>query len=158
MADLTEINSSQSVKIIGSDSTGFETNPINGTSLGELSVIDSHLTDGSQITNINGSLTKTSITATASGDTTIVSPPAGKKIRLYKFGYSADGLNALGTVVGLKFGVNAVIDKQNLQPAQPYADGLTMRYYDGGIDEVLKVNLSLSVTVGVYVNVAYQFL
>ena len=36
MADLTEIQSSQSVKIIGSDSAGAETTPVNSTANGEL--------------------------------------------------------------------------------------------------------------------------
>ncbi len=113
-------------------------------------------TNGSQQTNIYGSITKVSITATSAGDTTIITPAAGKKIRLFKFSYSADGNNVLGTVAGLKFGANAAIDKQWLDPKQPYADGLTMRYYDGAINEALKVSLSVAVSTGVYVNVAFQ--
>lgn len=116
------------------------------------------LNNGTQQTNIYGAITKVSATATTIGDTTIITPGAGQKIRLYKFSYSADGANAAGTVVGLKFGVSAAIDKQWLDPKQPYADGLTMRYYDGGVNEALKVNLSAAVTVGIYINIAYQLI
>jgi hypothetical protein len=40
MADLTEIQSSQAVKIIGSDATGTETTPVGANSQGELFVTD----------------------------------------------------------------------------------------------------------------------
>lgn len=129
-------------------------NPTTNPETGLAKTVD--LIGGTQQTNLYGSITKVCITATASGDTTIITPGAGKKIRLFKFSYSADGNNAAGTVVALKFGTNPEIDKQWLDPKQPYADGLTMRYYDGGIDEALKINLSAAVSTGIYVNVAYQ--
>lgn len=40
MADLSELNSSQPVKIAGADTTGLETNFVNSTSAGELFTID----------------------------------------------------------------------------------------------------------------------
>jgi hypothetical protein len=39
MADLTGIQSSQSVKIVGNDSTGAETNPVNSDTFGNLQVV-----------------------------------------------------------------------------------------------------------------------
>jgi hypothetical protein len=40
MADLTELQSSDSVKIVGADSTGNESNFVNASPLGELKTID----------------------------------------------------------------------------------------------------------------------
>lgn len=105
---------------------------------------------------LTGEITKATVTATGSGDITIVTPGAGQRVRLRKFSYSADGGNASGVVVALKFGANSPIDRQWLDPKQPYADGLTNRHVTGGVDEALKVNLSTAVSPGVYVNVAYE--
>ena len=40
MADLTDIQAAQSVKIVGSDATGLEQTPVNSTTLGELQTSD----------------------------------------------------------------------------------------------------------------------
>lgn len=40
MADLTEVQSSQAVKVVGSDLTGVETYPVGSTSTGEIKSVD----------------------------------------------------------------------------------------------------------------------
>lgn len=40
MADLSDINSAQSVKVIGADSTGLEQTPVKSTANGDLAVVD----------------------------------------------------------------------------------------------------------------------
>lgn len=40
MADLSDLQTAQSVKVVGSDSTGAESNPVGATSLGDLQVVD----------------------------------------------------------------------------------------------------------------------
>lgn len=40
MADLTELQSSGSTKIVGSDSSGLETTPVRATTLGEIQTVD----------------------------------------------------------------------------------------------------------------------
>jgi len=48
MADLTEIQSAEAVKIVGSDATGLETTPVNSTSNGELLTADISNNGGTQ--------------------------------------------------------------------------------------------------------------
>lgn len=105
----------------------------------------------------SGSLLKKSVAITTNTSTVIVTAGA-QKIRLYKFGYSSDGGNAAGTRADLSFGANAAVDKQWLDPKQPYADGLTNRYVDGAVGEDLKVICTVAPSVGVYVNVLYQLI
>lgn len=40
MADLSDIQSAQSVKVIGSDATGLETTPVKSTATGDLQTVD----------------------------------------------------------------------------------------------------------------------
>jgi hypothetical protein len=40
MADLTDIQSAQQVKLVGQDSIGTETNPVKATTLGEIQAVD----------------------------------------------------------------------------------------------------------------------
>ncbi len=101
------------------------------------------------------SLVKKTFAASALGDTTVHTPGAGKKIRLYFFGYSA-GFGVLGVLAGLKLaGYNggAVFDQQYLVAAgQPYARNIQggKRYVEGAADGALVVNLSAAQAV--YVN------
>lgn len=104
---------------------------------------------------LSESLVKDTVTLSASGDTDIHVPAAGKKIRLYFFGYSA-GSSVTGVLVGLKlegYNSDAVFDQQYLIAAgQPYARNVQAgkRYIEGGVDGKLIANLSASQTV--YVN------
>jgi hypothetical protein len=52
MADLSDIQAAESVKIIGSDSTGLETNPVNSSANGELNTSDISNNGG-----VNGAIT-----------------------------------------------------------------------------------------------------
>lgn len=100
-------------------------------------------------------LVKGTVTASTSGDNVVYTPSAGKKVRLFFFGYSA-GSSVTGCLVGLKLaGYNggAVFDQQYLSAAgQPYARNIQggKRYIEGEADGVLTVELSASQTV--YVN------
>lgn len=101
--------------------------------------------------------TKKSVTASSSGNNTIHTPAAGKKIRLYFFGYSA-GSDVTGVLCALKFGTaGTVFDRQYLSAAgQPYARNIQAgkRYVDGAVDEVLVLNLSAAQTI--YTNVELE--
>lgn len=100
-------------------------------------------------------VTKKTVTASTSGNTTIHAPAAGKKVRLYYFGYSA-GSTVTGILVGLRFGAaGTIFDNEYLSAAgQPYARniGAGRRHFDGAVDEALIVNLGASGQT-VYVNV-----
>ena len=113
------------------------------------------LSSKSSVLVTSETLVKRSITASASGDTDAHTPAAGKKIRLYFFGYSG-GADVTGVLVGLKlegYNAGAVIDQQYLIAAgQPYARNIQggKRYIEGEADGKLIVNLSVAETV--YVN------
>lgn len=55
MADLSDINAAQSIKIIGSDSSGVETFPVNSNSSGRL-LVDANLTSGQLVPTITNKL------------------------------------------------------------------------------------------------------
>lgn len=117
-----------------------------------------------EATQINGdqivgsqTLTKKTVTASASGPNTIHTPAAGKKVRLYYLGYSA-GATVSGVLVGMRFTAGgADFDNQYLiSPGQPFGRNIQAgkRYIDGGTDELLVVNLSAAQTV--YCNVELE--
>lgn len=91
--------------------------------------------------------TKKTSSIASSGNNTIHTPAAGKKIRLYYFGYSA-GATVVGITAGIRFGAaGTVFDQQYLVAAgQPFGRNIQAgkRYVDGGVDEALVVNLSAS--------------
>ncbi len=60
MADLTELQSSQSVKILGANPSGLETNPVNSTTSGDLEVNDG-IRSGGVYGNINLPTANTSV-------------------------------------------------------------------------------------------------
>lgn len=102
--------------------------------------------------------TKSSSVATATGDTTLVTPPGGQRVRLFFFGYSASPSNGAAVMAALRFGSNTAFDNQYLSPSQPYARniGAGRRYIQGGVNEALIVNLSAAQTV--YCNIEYATL
>jgi hypothetical protein len=52
MADLSDLQAAGTTKIVGSDSTGLETNAVNATATGDLTVTDG-LSDGGATGNLN---------------------------------------------------------------------------------------------------------
>lgn len=100
-------------------------------------------------------VTKTSVLANTSGDTTLVNPGANS-VRLYFFGYSASPSNGASVQCALRFGANTAFDNQYLLAGQPYARniGSGRKYIQGAPGESLKVNLSASQTV--YANIEYS--
>lgn len=103
---------------------------------------------------LSESLTKGTIVASASGDTVVYTPAAGKSIRLYFFGYSADA-GVTGVLVGLKlagYAAGAVFDAQYLiTSGQAYARNIQggKRYIQGSVNGALTVNLGAAQTVHV---------
>lgn len=97
-----------------------------------------------------------SLTVSASGDTPVVTPATGKKVRLTYLAFSADGANTADVVAYLKFGSGAGIYKVSLTPKAIYARniGAGRRYVEGAVDEALSVNLSIGQ--GVHVTVEYE--
>lgn len=102
-------------------------------------------------------LTKATVTASSSGNNTILTPTAGSKIRLYHLGYSA-GAGVTGVLVGARFGAaGTIFDNEYLVTAgQAFARNIQAgkRYVDGAVNEPLVVNLSGAQTV--YVNIEYE--
>lgn len=101
-------------------------------------------------------LTKSSVLANSSGDTTLVTPSAGQAVRLYFFGYSASSSNSSAVRASLRFGSNTAFDNQYLMASQPYARniGAGRKYIQGATNEALIVNLSAAETV--YCNIEYS--
>ena len=72
MADISDINAAQSVKIIGSDATGLETNPVNADSSGNLQTVVKNGTgssavniqDGGNSITVDGSVSVSNFPAT----------------------------------------------------------------------------------------------
>lgn len=131
------------LQVVNESETERRNLKVNG--FGELIVTTSASAAGSE-------LPKGTITAASSGDNTVYTPPAGMKVRLYYFSYSA-GANVSGVLVGLKFGANSVFDQQYLiTPGQPFARNIKAgnSYVEGEVDEPLIVELSAAQTV--YVN------
>lgn len=107
------------------------------------------------VTEAGTALVKRTVTVSSSGTSLVHSPAAGKRIRLYFFGYSA-GVGTSGNLVQLKLaGYNggAAFDAQYLSaPGQPYARNIKAGagYIEGEVDGDLEVALSANQTV--YVN------
>ncbi len=108
------------------------------------------------VTTSSRSMLIKSVTATDSGDTTIVSPSAGNKIRVHYFSFS-NAHGALATV-GLKFGTGGdVIHRFALPASGGAANGnFVDATCEGIIDQVLYVNLAAAYASGVYVTIVYS--
>jgi len=93
-----------------------------------------------------------SVTASASGDTTIHTPTASNRVRLGYLCLSADGANSADVTVIVKFTVGgSTLYKVSLKAGAIWARniGAGQRYLDGGINNALIVNLSTTQTVHV---------
>lgn len=88
-------------------------------------------------------------TATASGDTTILTPASGKKIRVYFF--EANNGGAADITAYFKFGSGGTgkeLGKTLIaKNGGGFARSLVNNYFEGAADEVLKINLSSSGTI-----------
>ena len=96
-------------------------------------------------------------TVSAAGDTTILTPAAGNRIKLGYLSLSADGGNSADVTVIVKFGAaGAAVYKVSLKAGSIYARniGAGKRYGDSGSDTALVVNLSAAQTV--HVSVEYD--
>lgn len=96
------------------------------------------------------------VTASLSGDTTIYTPPTGKKAGLQYVCLSADGANSADVVVIVKFGAGGSAKyKLSLKPGAIWARniGARMRWLLGAVNEPLVVNLNAAQSVHVSVEV-----
>ena len=107
------------------------------------------------VTTGTKAITYTTIEATASGNTEIIAPTKGKKIRVHYFAYSNEH-SALATV-GMRFGDSGDIK----HTARLAADGgnfnanLIDACWDGAVDEALNANLAAAYAGGIYFTVGY---
>lgn len=92
MADLTELQSSSTVKIIGSDATGIETNPVNANSSGRL-LVAADLSSGQLVPTITNKLRIRSNVGDISISTTYVTMFSRSGTGLF-FGFQAGFDNA----------------------------------------------------------------
>jgi hypothetical protein len=103
-------------------------------------------------------VTAEAFTVSSSGNTILVTPPAGKNVRVYYVAYSADPANSAAVVAFLRFAVaGAAKYKVGLLAGAIYARNIGAgRYHqEGNVDESLVVNLSAAQTV--HVSLEYEF-
>lgn len=120
-------------------------------------LLKAKLTDTQPVIVSAIAINKKSVEITTSGDTTILTPAVGKKIRLLGFGYSASGtVDAGNCKTQWRFGTNAILDTQYLTGNQAYGKtpGNGKFCYDGAVNESLIVTLSISANIAV--NIDYQ--
>jgi hypothetical protein len=98
MADLNDLNSAQTVKIVGSDSTGIETTPVESSINGELLIGEKNLH-----TNISGAQTVTVKTGSGYLRRIVINRTANGSVTVY------DNTTAVGTpiiIIGLSNGTS----------------------------------------------------
>jgi len=133
------------VWVLGSPSVTVGNFPASQTINGSVSVSNFPATQAVTVTS--QPVTRGTVTVSASGDTVVYTPAAGKAIRLYFFGYSA-GASVSGITVQLKLaGYNSgnPIDTQYLIAAgQAFSRNMEGgdRYIQGAVNGSLTVNLS----------------
>lgn len=92
------------------------------------------------------------------GNTLIVAPASGKAIRLWWHSVTAHADNSATVVAGLRFGPSGTdfwaqsLSKYGQGAAHGYKSGDA--YYQGGVDQILYVNLDAAQLV--YVNIDYE--
>jgi len=84
-------------------------------------------------------------TATASGDTAIVTPPAGFSIRVKLIDIWNNGTS--DTTVGLRFGTGTIRFKHKLSPNTGFIINLVCANWQGDADEALYINLDVDGTI-----------
>lgn len=108
------------------------------------------LTPGTDM--IGASCTPKTTNVTGSGDATLVTPAAGKKLRVHYLATALIGSTA--NTVSFKIGASAITYTHRLQAqGAVFAHNLRPHYWEGAVDEVLKINLSAGDATGVAVTV-----
>ena len=90
------------------------------------------------------------VSAAASGDTEVVAPSAGKRVRVLYLCLNADGANSADVTAGIRFGAAGdIVYLVSLKAGSIFARniGAGLNYIQGATDEALSVNLSASQTV-----------
>jgi hypothetical protein len=91
-------------------------------------------------------VTGTPVTVTGTGDTTIYTPPSGKRVRLLWIYIAASDLNLLESVVEVRFGTNPIY-RFPMGASSIFAHRSVR---EGNVNEALIVNSSIVATM--YVN------
>lgn len=105
-----------------------------------------------------GAVTPKSVAASAAGANLIVTPSAGKAVRLWWYNIGAHPSNGAHVVAGLRFtasGVdffNTALSQYGASASHSFKAGKS--YHQGGADESLYVNLSTAQTV--FCNIDYE--
>ena len=91
-----------------------------------------------------GALSIAAGTVSGSGNTTLITPASGKRVRVYYASYN----NALAVEAGFRFGAAGTIWLKNNVVANSVIakDFGDLRFVQGAVDEVLILNLSLAVS------------
>ena len=99
----------------------------------------------------NTGRTTTAITVTVSGNTTLVTPPLGRRIRLLWLGMSSSQLNGDETLVSVRFGSGTPFYRWFMGNPGAFSHWEAV---EGGTDDPLVATLSASYTV--QVNLTYE--
>lgn len=106
----------------------------------------------------NAAITAKNVIATLSGDTTVHTPTAGKKIRLWWYNMAAHPANAGHVIAALKFAAGGIpfnrtpLSQYGAATAHSFKSGRS--YVEGAVNEALIVNLDSANPV--YVNVDFE--
>jgi len=90
---------------------------------------------------IGAQLTVASGQAVALGDTTLATPAAGKRLRIFALHYGT----ALGVTAGLRCAAGTVFFKQPLGVNTSFTLALIPYFLECGVDEALRLNLGAGV-------------
>lgn len=94
------------------------------------------------------------VSTSASGNTEVVAPSSGKRVRVLYLSFNADGANTGDVTAAIRFGAaGALIYTMSLKAGSIFARniGAGLNYIQGATGESLYVNLSTSGTVNVTV-------
>lgn len=151
--DATLTGGTQKTKLV--DSAGA--NAASVSAAGAVKVDGSAVIQPTTATVVEATQPVISVTASASGNNTILTPPAGKKVRLYYFSLSADGANTADVVAFLRFAAAGTgKHKVSLAAKAIFARNIGggKRYIEGAVNEALIVNLSAAQSV--HVSIEYD--
>lgn len=107
------------------------------------------------ITGGGRAITHVTVTATASGNTEIVKPSSGKKVRVHYFSYS--NAHNIQADVGMRFGGTGDIKHRFSLPANGGAVNANLidANWEGAVDEILYAYLTAAYASGIYFTVGY---
>jgi len=100
-------------------------------------------------------ITYTTVKATAAGNTALVTPTSGKKVRVHW--YSISNKQAAVVDVGMRFGTSGDIKHRYALAAEGgnVTANLTDAPWEGSVDEVLYAYLTAAYATGVYFTIGY---